>query len=39
MLVKTKAVGEQRAEMMQQWGDYLETCTSGKVLPFQRRTA
>ena len=30
---------KQRAEMMQQWGDYLETCTSGKVLPFQRRTA
>ena len=30
---------KQRAEMMQQWGDYLETCTSGRVLPFQRRTA
>ena len=30
---------KQRAKMMQDWGDYLETCTSGKVLPFQRRNA
>ena len=30
---------QQRTAMMQQWGDFLENCTSGKVLPFQRRTA
>lgn len=30
---------KQRAEMMQQWGDYLENCTSGKVVAFQRQTA
>lgn len=30
---------KQRAKMMQDWGDHLETCTSGKVFPFQRRTA
>ena len=30
---------KQRAKMMQDWGDYLETCTSGKVFPFQRRSA
>jgi integrase len=30
---------KQRAKMMQDWGDYLENCTSGKVLPFQLRTA
>ncbi|MEO6292712.1 MAG: integrase arm-type DNA-binding domain-containing protein [Burkholderiaceae bacterium] len=27
----------QRSKMMQHWGDYLEACTSGKVLPFERR--
>ena len=30
---------QQRTAMMQQWGDYLENCTSGKVLPFHRKTA
>ena len=30
---------KQRSKMMQDWGDYLENCTSGKVLPFQLRTA
>lgn len=30
---------KQRAKMMQDWGDYLEACTSGKVLPFQRMAA
>jgi len=30
---------KQRAEMMQDWGDYLETCASGKVLPFRRGVA
>jgi len=30
---------KQRAKMMQDWGDYLETCTSGKILSFQRRIA
>ncbi len=29
----------QRAEMMQDWADYLDSCTSGKVLPFRRSTA
>jgi integrase len=30
---------KQRAKMMQDWGDYLEDCTSGKVLSFQRAKA
>ena len=30
---------KQRAKMMQDWADYLDTCTTGKVLPFQRMTA
>lgn len=30
---------KQRAKMMQDWGDYLENCTSGKVLSFQRKIA
>ena len=30
---------KQRANMMQDWSDYLDTCTTGKVLPFQRLTA
>jgi integrase len=29
----------QRAKMMQDWADYLDTCTTAKVLPFQRMTA
>lgn len=29
----------QRAEMMQDWADYLDSCTSSKVLPFRRSTA
>ena len=28
-----------RATMMQQWADYLDTCTTGKVLPFKRKNA
>ena len=28
----------QRAKMMQHWGDYLDSCTIGKVLAFQRMT-
>lgn len=30
---------QQRTEMMQQWGNYVENCTAGKVLPFQRKSA
>lgn len=30
---------KQRASMMQDWADHLDTCTTGKVLPFQRMTA
>jgi integrase len=29
----------QRAKMMQQWADYLDTCMTGKVLPFRRMAA
>ena len=27
---------KQRAQLMQHWSDYLDTCTTGKVLPFMR---
>ena len=30
---------KQRAKMMQDWADYLDGCTTGKVLAFQRMTA
>jgi integrase len=30
---------KQRAKMMQHWADYLDACTTGKVLAFQRKTA
>lgn len=30
---------KQRAKMMQDWSDYLDSCTTGKVLPFQRIAA
>lgn len=30
---------QQRAKMMQHWADYLDNCTSGKVLAFQRAAA
>ena len=30
---------KQRTKMMQDWADYLDTCTTGKVLPFNRMTA
>jgi integrase len=30
---------KQRANMMQDWSDYLDSCTTGKVLPFQRIAA
>jgi hypothetical protein len=30
---------QQRTKMMQHWADYLDSCTTGKVLAFQRRTA
>ncbi len=30
---------KQRATMMQDWSDYLDNCTTGKVLAFQRKTA
>ena len=30
---------KQRTKMMQHWADYLDTCTTGKVLPFNRMTA
>ncbi len=30
---------KQRTKMMQDWADYLDTCTTGKVLPFQRKQA
>lgn len=29
----------ERAKMMQQWGDYLDNCTTGKVLTFKRKAA
>lgn len=29
----------ERAKMMQQWADYLDNCTTGKVLSFKRRSA
>jgi integrase len=29
----------ERARMMQHWGDYLENCTTGKVLTFKRKAA
>lgn len=29
----------QRSKMMQQWSDYLDACTTGKVLTFKRRAA
>jgi integrase len=29
----------QRSMMMQRWGDYLDSCVTGKVLPFQRAIA
>lgn len=28
-----------RAKMMQQWADYLDNCTTGKVLTFKRKAA
>ena len=28
-----------RATMMQHWADYLDTCSTGKVLPFKRKNA
>jgi len=30
---------KERAKMMQHWGDYLESCTTGKVLAFERKAA
>ena len=30
---------KERAKMMQHWGDYLENCTTGKVLTFKRKAA
>ena len=30
---------QQRAKMMQHWADYLDSCTTGKVLAFQRAAA
>ncbi|MES1976716.1 MAG: integrase arm-type DNA-binding domain-containing protein [Pseudomonadota bacterium] len=30
---------KQRAKMMQHWSDYLDTCTTGKVLPFKKLAA
>lgn len=30
---------DQRATMMQHWADYLDTCTTGKVVSFKRKTA
>ena len=30
---------KRRAKLMQHWSDYLETCTTGKVLPFKRMSA
>ena len=30
---------KQRTKLMQHWSDYLESCTTGKVLPFKRLTA
>ena len=30
---------KQRAKMMQQWADYLDTCTTGKVVPFKSKAA
>ena len=30
---------KQRAQLMQHWSDYLDTCSTGKVLPFMRLSA
>ena len=30
---------KQRSKMMQHWADYLDSCTTGKVVPFKRMTA
>ena len=30
---------KQRAQMMQAWSDYLDNCTTGKVLAFKRSAA
>lgn len=30
---------KERAKMMQHWGDYLDNCTTGKVLTFKRKAA
>jgi integrase len=30
---------KERAKMMQHWGDYLENCTTGKVLAFKQKAA
>ena len=30
---------QQRTNMMQQWADYLDSCTTGRVLAFQPITA
>ena len=30
---------QQRAKMMQHWADYLDSCTTGKVLAFERAAA
>ena len=30
---------KERGKMMQHWGDYLENCTTGKVLTFKRKVA
>jgi len=30
---------DERAKMMQHWGDYLDNCTTGKVLTFKRKSA
>ena len=30
---------KQRVELMQSWSDYLDNCTTGKIIPFKRKTA
>ena len=30
---------KERAKMMQRWGDFLENCTTGKVLAFKQKAA
>ena len=30
---------KQRVELMQSWSDYLDNCTTGKVIPFKQKTA